>query len=87
MTAAVESSRRSLGRLVVQNLENQFAVRVAVITVLGRQLDLAAIAGNPFVRPDAAYVVVDYVVQEIIEDYCAIIGLNQKDLENQGILA
>ena len=22
-----------------------------------------------------------------IEDYCAIIGLNQKDLENQGILA
>uniref|UniRef100_UPI003FEF569A recombinase family protein n=1 Tax=Candidatus Fimenecus sp. TaxID=3022888 RepID=UPI003FEF569A len=23
----------------------------------------------------------------IIKDYCAIIGLNQKDLENQGILA
>jgi hypothetical protein len=22
-----------------------------------------------------------------IKDYCAIIGLNQKDLENQGILA
>ena len=23
----------------------------------------------------------------IMKDYCAIIGLNQKDLENQGILA
>lgn len=23
----------------------------------------------------------------MINDYCAIIGLNQKDLENQGILA
>ena len=23
----------------------------------------------------------------VIKDYCAIIGLNQKDLENQGILA
>jgi len=23
----------------------------------------------------------------LINDYCAIIGLNQKDLENQGILA
>lgn len=23
----------------------------------------------------------------LIKDYCAIIGLNQKDLENQGILA
>jgi len=23
----------------------------------------------------------------IFKDYCAIIGLNQKDLENQGILA
>ena len=24
---------------------------------------------------------------EAVKDYCAIIGLNQKDLENQGILA
>ena len=23
----------------------------------------------------------------IVKDYCAIIGLNQKDLDNQGILA
>lgn len=28
-----------------------------------------------------------YVSTIIVKDYCAIIGLNQKDLENQGILA
>ena len=28
-----------------------------------------------------------YVGTIIVKDYCAIIGLNQKDLENQGILA
>ena len=27
------------------------------------------------------------VVNFVVKDYCAIIGLNQKDLENQGILA
>ena len=27
------------------------------------------------------------VATVIVKDYCAIIGLNQKDLENQGILA
>ena len=27
------------------------------------------------------------VTTVIVKDYCAIIGLNQKDLENQGILA
>ena len=29
----------------------------------------------------------DEVETIIVKDYCAIIGLNQKDLENQGILA
>ena len=29
----------------------------------------------------------DQVATIIVKDYCAIIGLNQKDLENQGILA
>ena len=28
-----------------------------------------------------------FVSTVIVKDYCAIIGLNQKDLENQGILA
>ena len=27
------------------------------------------------------------ICRVIVKDYCAIIGLNQKDLENQGILA
>ena len=27
------------------------------------------------------------LLEQIDKDYCAIIGLNQKDLENQGILA
>lgn len=31
-----------------------------------------------------AYVCIAVIV---VKDYCAIIGLNQKDLENQGILA
>ena len=29
----------------------------------------------------------DMIDAVIVKDYCAIIGLNQKDLENQGILA
>ena len=29
----------------------------------------------------------DKIDAAIVKDYCAIIGLNQKDLENQGILA
>ena len=29
----------------------------------------------------------DKIDAVIVKDYCAIIGLNQKDLENQGILA
>lgn len=28
-----------------------------------------------------------YISVVIVRDYCAIIGLNQKDLDNQGILA
>ena len=28
-----------------------------------------------------------YIYAVMVKDYCAIIGLNQKDLENQGILA
>ena len=28
-----------------------------------------------------------YILAVFVKDYCAIIGLNQKDLENQGILA
>ena len=48
-------------------------------------------SGTTFERPDwqRLMVLVDEgkVGTVIVKDYCAIIGLNQKDLENQGILA
>lgn len=47
--------------------------------------------GTDFDRPDFQRMIVDLragiVNCVIVKDYCAIIGLNQKDLENQGILA
>lgn len=48
-------------------------------------------SGTNFDRPDWKRLTAD--IEEgkigcvIVKDYCAIIGLNQKDLENQGILA
>ena len=48
-------------------------------------------SGTSFDRPDFQRMIEDIeaglVNRVIIKDYCAIIGLNQKDLENQGILA
>ena len=48
-------------------------------------------SGTNFNRPDwirlMALVDDGLVGTIIVKDYCAIIGLNQKDLENQGILA
>ena len=48
-------------------------------------------SGTSFQRPgfqEMMKYVEDYSVSTlIVKDYCAIIGLNQKDLENQGILA
>ena len=48
-------------------------------------------SGTNFERPDFMRMI-ELVEQGqigtvIVKDYCAIIGLNQKDLENQGILA
>ena len=49
------------------------------------------ISGTTFDRPGfremEALIEAGRVSTVIIKDYCAIIGLNQKDLENQGILA
>ena len=49
------------------------------------------ISGTRFDRPGfmamMAEVEAGNVEAIIVKDYCAIIGLNQKDLENQGILA
>lgn len=47
--------------------------------------------GTNFNRPDFQRMMEDVengIIETIVvKDYCAIIGLNQKDLENQGILA
>ena len=47
--------------------------------------------GSNFERPGFIKMMEDIKRQKvnciIVKDYCAIIGLNQKDLENQGILA
>ena len=47
--------------------------------------------GTNFNRPAFQKMIVDLKQGDIkvimVKDYCAIIGLNQKDLENQGILA
>ena len=49
------------------------------------------ISGTKFDRDDFVRMLGDIKTKEIntviVKDYCAIIGLNQKDLENQGILA
>ena len=48
-------------------------------------------SGTNFERPDFKRMMQDIEKRNvnciIVKDYCAIIGLNQKDLENQGILA
>ena len=48
-------------------------------------------SGTNFQRPGFQAMLADIeagkVGTVIVKDYCAIIGLNQKDLENQGILA
>lgn len=47
--------------------------------------------GTKFERPGYMKLMEDVRADKIacivVKDYCAIIGLNQKDLENQGILA
>ena len=48
-------------------------------------------SGTSFDRPSFQRMIADIEAKKvnmvITKDYCAIIGLNQKDLENQGILA
>jgi len=49
------------------------------------------VSGTTFNRAGFQSMIADVeagkVKRVIVKDYCAIIGLNQKDLENQGILA
>lgn len=48
-------------------------------------------SGTNFSRPDFQRMIdlirAGEISTVVVKDYCAIIGLNQKDLENQGILA
>ena len=59
-------------------------------TIVGQSFD-DNVSGMNFDRRGLdelmAAVDADKIVAVIVKDYCAIIGLNQKDLENQGILA
>ena len=56
----------------------------------GAEVEFGAFGGNLVVRGfDFAALPVGarFACGDVVLDYCAIIGLNQKDLENQGILA
>ena len=59
-------------------------------TIVGQSSD-DNVSGMKFNRRGldelTAAVDADKIDTVIVKDYCAIIGLNQKDLENQGILA
>lgn len=69
--------------LALQLQEGKVSVRKVEIVEVGDQSPEAVEA---YVRA-AIKTMPDAVRLSLISDYCAIIGLNQKDLENQGILA
>ena len=64
--------------------------RKRIFQLLGYYLD-DGWSGTNFDRPDFQRMIDDIEDGKIncvvTKDYCAIMGLNQKDLENQGILA
>lgn len=69
-------------RLVVRWKTEHYAVMLGIL-----ELVIGAVP-----REQRGVLVVDtsnekFLARELAKDYCAIIGLNQKDLENQGILA
>ena len=58
--------------------------------VIDRWYEDDGVSGYIFDRPGFQQMMADLdrdVDTVYVKDYCAIIGLNQKDLENQGILA
>ena len=72
-----------------QSLLNEF-VQKHRLSVVDTYID-DGWSGTSFDRPAFQRMVADIEAKKvnmvITKDYCAIIGLNQKDLENQGILA
>ena len=88
-------------RLSVSNKEesNSTENQKSIITHWAEQHQLSisrfyidnGFSGTTFERPGFKNMIQDIADGKIgcliVKDYCAIIGLNQKDLENQGILA
>lgn len=73
-----------------RSLIRDFAKQHSEITLVKEYVD-DGFSGTNFERPDFQKMMEDARNHKInciiVKDYCAIIGLNQKDLENQGILA
>ena len=80
-TVSIETQQLIIARYLEQNPE---------IIVVQTYIDNGA-TGTNFHRPGFQQMLSDIeaglINCVIVKDYCAIIGLNQKDLENQGILA
>ena len=78
---------------------NSIAHQIEILTKYAREYGITnfrvykddGYSGTNFNRPGFQEMMADIeagmVSMVIVKDYCAIIGLNQKDLENQGILA
>ena len=73
-----------------RNLIEEFASHHPEIELVSERVD-DGYSGVIFDRPAFKEMMDDIMEGKIncviVKDYCAIIGLNQKDLENQGILA
>lgn len=77
------------------SIENQYEILSKFVMLNGwievKTYQDDGYSGGNFQRPgflemleDARHGLINLI---LVKDYCAIIGLNQKDLENQGILA
>ena len=90
------------GRLSVEDEETEESMETQIALVqdyINRSRELSYVdtyfdngfTGTNFKRPAFTRLMNDVRQKKIkcivVKDYCAIIGLNQKDLENQGILA
>lgn len=73
-----------------RSLINDFVKQHKEIQLVEEYID-DGYSGTNFDRPAFQIMLEDVKRKKInciiVKDYCAIIGLNQKDLENQGILA